>query len=233
VQAADQKNTDDASERFDVLFGLLRFIMRRWFRLTVEGIDRLPETGPFILTPNHTSFLDPVALIAALPWRRVKSTYWAGWTGILFRGRISRFFSRMARVFPVDPDRSPGLSLAYGTATLKRQNALVWFPEGWRSPTGELCPFMLGIGLLVNRTKAPAVPVLIEGGYQALPFDRWLPRRAKITVVFGSPLSVEALEAAGERDDRATRIANALHDAVADLRTSSKLQMEPPAVTDR
>lgn len=200
-----------------MLYQPLRAIMRHWFRLTVKGIDRLPESGPYILAPNHTSYLDSVALMATLTWRQFEHTYWAGWTGLLFRGAITNLFSRMARIFPVDPDRSPGLGLAYGLGTLERRNVLVWFPEGMRSPTGELGQFLPGIGVLVDTSKVPVLPVLIEGGFEAMPVGEWLPRRHRITVIFGKPLTASELDAAGEGPDQATRIANALHDAVARL----------------
>ena len=180
-----------------VIHILLRVIMRRWFRLTVSNIDRLPDAGPFIMAPNHTSYLDSLALAAVLSWPQLKSTYWAGWTGVLFRGPIGRLFSRIGRIFPVDPDRSPGASLEYGAATLARQNILVWFPEGRRSPTGQLRPFLPGVGVLAGTTKAPVVPVLIEGGFQALPTGRRLPRRHKMSITFGSPSRPAELEAAG------------------------------------
>ena len=136
---------------------------------------------------------------------------------MLFRGVITHLFSRMARIFPVDPDRSPGLGLAYGLGTLERCNTLVWFPEGRRSPTGELGPFMPGIGMLVGKSQAPVLPVLIKGSFEAMPVgERW-PRRHPITVFVGAPLRASALDAAGEGPDQASRIANALHDAVARL----------------
>lgn len=200
-----------------MLYQLLRGIMRRWFHLTVKGIENLPETGSYILAPNHVSFLDSVALMATLTWRQFEHTYWAGWTGLLFRGAFTRSFSRMARIFPVDPDRSPGLGLAYGLGTLERRNTLVWFPEGRRSPTGELGSFMPGIGVLVGKSQTPVLPVLIQGSFEAMPMGEWWPRRHPITVVFGDPLTASALDAAGEGPDQATRIANALHDAVAGL----------------
>ena len=61
--------------------------------------------------------------------------------------------ARALRVFPVD-ERAPATTLAYGEAVLRRGNALVWFPESWRSPDGELQAFLPGIGHLLARTGA-------------------------------------------------------------------------------
>ncbi len=63
------------------LFVLDRMIMRGLFRLQVKGLEHLPEEGPFVLTPNHVSYLDPFAVAAALGYRRLRRTEWAGWTG--------------------------------------------------------------------------------------------------------------------------------------------------------
>ncbi|HET6521122.1 MAG TPA: AMP-binding protein, partial [Geminicoccaceae bacterium] len=200
------------------LFGLNRAVMRGAFRLRVQGLDRLPAEGPLLLTPNHASYLDPFAIAAALPWRQLRRTYWAGWTGLLFRGPLTRAFSRATQVVPVDPERGLSSTLAYGRAVLERGRALTWFPEGGRSATGELQPFLPGVGLLLDRTGAPAVPVWIEGSHDALPPDRLLPRLRPVRVVFGAPVTARELvgRADGEEADEA-RIAERLRDVVAGL----------------
>ena len=47
------------------------------FRLRVEGADRLPD-APIVIAPNHASYLDAPAIVAALPWQRLRQTYWGG-----------------------------------------------------------------------------------------------------------------------------------------------------------
>ena len=61
-----------------VLYALNWLVMRGLFRLRFTGVERLPETGPFLITPNHVSYLDGLAIAAALPWRRLRHLYWAG-----------------------------------------------------------------------------------------------------------------------------------------------------------
>ena len=80
----------------------LRGIMGIFFRLHVDGRQNLPPS-PFLVCPNHVSYLDAFALAAALPHRKLQSTYWAGWTGLLVASRLRRLFSRAAQVIP---DRS-------------------------------------------------------------------------------------------------------------------------------
>jgi long-chain acyl-CoA synthetase len=194
-------------------------LMRLVFRLDVEGTDGLPRSGPIVFAPNHTSYLDPFAVGAALPFGLVRRAFWAGATTHLFDSAWKRFFSRVGHVFPVDPDRTAASSLAFGAATLERGWNLVWFPEGRRSPDGRLQWFMPGIGVLLERFRVPIVPVHVEGAFEALPMGRRWPRLVRISVVFGPPLDPVELMHRGSGENQQTRIANALHDAVAELAT--------------
>ncbi|MBI1849362.1 MAG: AMP-binding protein [Planctomycetes bacterium] len=194
-----------------------RVFFRAFFRLRVIGAEKLPVAEPFIISPNHVSDLDPFALAAALPWRRLRNTYWGGATDRLFTNSAMRLLSRLARVVPVDPDAAVVSSLALGAAVLHRSHNLVWFPEGRRSLTGELEPFHPGVGLLLERFAIPVVPVFIRGTLEAMPRGAKFPRFRRVTVEFGDPIDARALAAAGIGANSANRIARALHDTVARL----------------
>ena len=71
--------------------------------------------------------------------------------------------------------------------------------------------------MLLERYKIPVIPVFIEGTQDALPVGRVVPRRARVTVVFGDPIHPDELARLGEGTSTADRIITALHDAVADL----------------
>ncbi len=126
--------------------------MRWCFHLSVAGLENLPEHGPFLICPNHASYLDPPAVAAALPHAVLRDTYWAGWTGILYAGPIQRLFSRVVQVVPVDVDRAAGTSIALGGAVLARGQNLAWFPEGALSPDGTLQRFHAGVGVSCSST---------------------------------------------------------------------------------
>jgi long-chain acyl-CoA synthetase len=218
-----------------VLFGLNRALMYGLFRLKVEGREHLPEAGPYLLAPNHASYLDPFAVGAALSWSQLRQLYWAGWSGLLFRGPLTRLFSRASRVLPVDPEGGLTSTLPLGIAALERGNALCWFPEGARSTDGRLHRFLPGAGLLLERTQVPAVPVFIGGSYAAWPPGRALPRLRPLLVRFGRPLTFAAAAADAERGaaaaaERHRRIADQLHDAVAAL-APPVADAAPPAKT--
>lgn len=198
-----------------VLFSINRLLMKSLFRLKTEGLAKLPPPGPFVIVANHASYLDALALAAALPLRHGRRTFWGGDAAHVFSGPIWRFISRVAHIFPIDV-RSPAASLALASAVLRQGHGLVWFPEAWRTPTGELQRFYPGIGALIEQTGATAVPAYIAGTFEAMP--RWarFPRLRPISVRFGDPLTAAEL-AAGEGESAAARITLALEGAVARL----------------
>lgn len=194
--------------------GLAWLIMKVYFRLEVIGREHLPSRGAFMLTPNHSSFLDPVALFAATPLPILRQTYFAGWTGIMFRNALMRFGGRIGKTVPVDPNHAAASSLALGAIVLKRGHNLIWFPEGERSPSGELMPFKLGIGLLLRYQPARVVPVAIIGADQAMPVGQRFPRPRTIRVVFGKPLEVSELLRVDSDESEQEQIRRALHERV-------------------
>jgi len=194
-----------------------RIVMRLLFRLSVEGRENVPASGPSLICPNHVSYLDPFAVAAALPYAILRSTFWGGWTGRLFLGPTTRLFSWIVQAIPVDPDRAVGRSLALGLSAVRQGKVLVWFPEGARSPTGELQKFHRGVGVIIAQSHVPAVPTLISGSFACWPRGKLLPRPGRITVQFGRPVSAAALAAAGGGKTEPEKIADALHAEVAAL----------------
>jgi long-chain acyl-CoA synthetase len=200
-----------------LMFGFDRWLMDRAFNVSAEGLERLPAKQPFILVPNHVSYLDAMAIAAVLPREMLLRTCWAGYTEVMFRNALMRQVSRSTGTFPVDPKRGPLASLALGVLALRRGNNLVWFAESGRSESGELQPFETGIGLLLRAAGVPAVPAWIGGTYMALPVGSWVPRLRPIEVRFGAPATAEELEREGRGKRPEQRIASALHDRVARL----------------
>lgn len=194
-----------------LLYGVTRFTMRTLFRLQVEGRSNLEAAdGALVFAPNHVSLLDPFALAAAVGGERVRNLYWGGWVGLAFRNPLVRAGSRLAQSLPVDPERSPVSSLAFGAAVLKRGKHLVWFPEGERSQDGHLQDLKPGIAMLLEAQDAQVVPVYISGSHEALPVGRWLPRRRRICVRFGRPIKRSTLLREGEGENPRDKVLHSL-----------------------
>ncbi|MDH3507685.1 MAG: AMP-binding protein [Gammaproteobacteria bacterium] len=195
--------------------------MRLYFRFRASGVEHLPAEGPFLIAPNHLSALDPLAVAAAIDSRRFKETFWGGWVGILYKGRIRSAFSHAMRILPVEPRSGPISNLALAAVVLHRGHSLVWFPEGERARSSELLRFRPGIGLLILAQRVPVVPVWIEGAGRALPPGKLLPRPSKVTLRFGKPADADELEAEGQGATPEERIADALRERVSALSVPS------------
>jgi long-chain acyl-CoA synthetase len=190
-----------------VLLAAARSSTRLLWRPAVAGVEQLPS-GPALIAPNHASYLDPLVIAAALPWRRLRRTYWAGWAGIMHSTPLRRLASRALQVFPVDADRDLAAAVRIARELLGEGYSIVWFPEGRRSPDGRLQEFQPGVGVLLEGAEASVVPVAITGTFAAWPRQNRWPKRAPIAVRFGAPLdSGRGLEAAAlrQRIERAVR----------------------------
>ena len=203
-----------------IALGTTRLLMRLVFRLDLRGSSNLPAEGPFVISANHLSSLDPLVIMSALDRSQFRATYWGGWVGILFKNRISRAFSHAMRILPVEPRAGPISNLALAAAVLQQGRILVWFPEGERSASGETLRFRPGVSLLLQASGARVVPAWIEGAGHALPPGRLLPRPMPLAVRFGTPIDAEQLEQEGAGETAEERVADALRARVCALAES-------------
>ena len=203
------------------IYAFGRGLMRLLFRVRVIGRENLPDDQPWILTPNHISYLDGFVLANALRWEQLRETCWAGWTGIVAANAFMRFLSRLGRILPVEPTRAARTSLAFGAIVLQEGKNLVWFPEGGLSRSGELQEFKPGIGLLLERFPTAVVPVCIRGTSDALPPDSARLRFRPVRIVIGKPCSAEELRRLGQGEKPSEQIANGLREKIAELQRQS------------
>lgn len=89
------------------------------------------------------------------------------------------------------------------------------FPEGTRTTNGQLQPGQAGIGLLVQRSGAPVVPVALIGTYAMLPPGQKKLKRARLTVIYGKPMTFGL-------DETRESIAAQVMDAIAELMKESR-----------
>jgi long-chain acyl-CoA synthetase len=126
----------------------------------------------------------------------------------MFQGPLTRFVSKAAQVFPLDPGRDLEAAIRTARALRHQGHSIVWFPEGRRSLTGELEPPQAGVALLLQTGDAIAVPAAIRGTFEAWPKHRRWPRLRRVDVTFGEPVAVDGgadLEQSRARLEEAVR----------------------------
>ena len=194
-----------------VLRGLVRILAPRWH---VTGRGNIPRRGPCLLAPNHISDGDP-PIVAASSLRPL----WFMAKAELFDIRIIGPWIRFCRAFPVDRDGMDRAALRFTEDLLKRNQAVVVFPEGRLSETGELGPLMPGVVMLALRTGVPIVPVGICGSNAILPYSLVVPRPtlARVHVHYGKPVDFSDLSELPSREQRQQaneRLTGVLREAV-------------------
>ena len=167
------------------LMGVLKLFFKIFFRLEVKGKENIPDS-PFIITPNHCSYLDAFVIASGLPMKMLRNIYFHGFQQY-FASRPTAFLARLAHVIPIDPDAYLGKALQLSGYVLRNNKNLCIFPEGGRSYDGNLMEFKKGIGILALEMDVPVVPALIKGSFEALPKGSYKLRFKKITVRFGKP----------------------------------------------
>jgi 1-acyl-sn-glycerol-3-phosphate acyltransferase len=158
-----------------VAFGA-RTLARSITRVRVEGaIDEIPRDGGVILAANHISNGDAVIIGAWLTKRLGRRIHWLG-KKEMFDWPVVGWMARNGGVHPVD--RSAADVDAFRTAerVLAEGHVLMIFPEGTRSPTGELQKPKDGLAMLALRTGVPIVPIGIANTDRIWPKGRFLPK---------------------------------------------------------
>ncbi|HNC24201.1 MAG TPA: lysophospholipid acyltransferase family protein [Opitutaceae bacterium] len=155
------------------------------YRGNVVGLEHLPHEGSFLIAANHISFLDP-PFIGCQVQRQI--SYFARKT--LWKGGIVSWWLDTVGTIPVDRDGGQDVSaIKRVLKVLKEDRGLILFPEGTRSPTGQLQAPKAGVGLICCRAQVPVVPARIFGSYEAFGKGRGLRLGVPVSVVFGPPLA--------------------------------------------
>ncbi len=193
--------------------------VRLLFRYSVEGQQHLPESGPFIIAPNHASPLDPQMLSAGLPLALLRHTYWAAKESTVMKTWLRRTFSWYTQIVPIANDAT---ALAPAVKILERGDSLIWFPEGARSLDGELHEFKPGIVWLLTKCDVPIVPVFIDGAHAACPGSKSMPRwRTRVVVRIGPPENAAQLGLKNATEEDIDRAIDSLRRSVLRLRDPS------------
>jgi 1-acyl-sn-glycerol-3-phosphate acyltransferase len=176
-----------------VAFGA-RLISRSITRVRVEGdLAAIPREGPVILAANHISNADPVLVGAWLTPALGRRIHWLG-KKEMFDWPVVGWVARNGGVLPVDRGAADVEAFRMASRVLEAGQVLVIFPEGTRSPTGELQQPKDGLAMLALRTGATVVPIGISNTDRVWPKGRKIPRLGgHATMRIGEPFKIADL----------------------------------------
>ena len=162
-------------------------VFRTLLRLKMQGLNHLPDKGPFLICPNHESYLDPFVLLSVLPYRIFRRMFFLGYSEF-FKSWLMKPVAHLTSVISVDPDVHLLRAMKAGAAGLKSGLILGIFPEGGRSFDGELQAFKKGAAILSREMSVPIIPTAIRGTHRVWPRDSIRIRPHKVGIEFGQPL---------------------------------------------
>jgi len=185
------------------LFGekgrILHRFAQAWAKLTmrtifspfrITGLEKIDTSKPHVYAVNHASAMDIPALYAYLPFQ----------FRILFKSEllsypiVGWYLKRSGQV--CINQQHPARSVANIRSALKSLKAgmpLVIFPEGGRTPDGEIKPFMPGAFFLAIKAQVDIVPVALVGTFELLPMNTYHIKCRPLEMRVGEPISTAGL----------------------------------------
>lgn len=183
---------------------LLQYKIMGW---KVQGVENFPLEGPVILAINHISMWDPVLAACSIP----RPARFMAKEELFSLPLLGRLFLKLG-AFPIKRGQGDMNAIRQSLSILKEGHVLALFPEGTRSRTGKIQKGMPGMVLLMEKSKAPIVPINVNGTKHMFT-KGW----GKLSVVIGKPLSAEMLKAPEGVDNRREWIAERVMEALLDL----------------
>ena len=176
---------------FDVCRQLLKLKFRIVYRTRVRGLRNVPDSGPVLLIANHQSFYDPPLIGCWIGRRQVD---------FLARGGLFKFkpFAWLISTLHATPIKQGSGDTGAMKEVLKRLSegrAMLIFPEGSRTPDGDIQDFQRGTAVLLKRAHCTIVPVAVAGVYNVWPRSRKVPKlfAKRMSVVYGEPIASDQL----------------------------------------
>lgn len=162
---------------------------RLFFGLRVEGVERIPRRGAFIVVANHCSNLDPPML---------------GWATGHQIGRVVHFMAKIemrkwpligwlatqSGVYFVRRGEGDRAAQRFSLEALADDRPIALFPEGTRSRDGRMRSFKDGAAYLAMRSGVPVLPVGIAGSHRMFPGRSRRPHRTRVTIRIGDPFTL-------------------------------------------
>lgn len=165
--------------------------------IAIKGTDLLKISQPTIVVSNHQSFLD-LPLLYLLPW----TMKWVAKRS-MFRIPIFGWMIFMTGQLPIDRrSMKSARKLDALVAPVKAGIPAMIFPEGTRTRTGEIQEFKNGAFKLALKYNFNILPVVLKGGYEAMPRGAWrVARKQRFVISVLNPIDLQQFETLAESKD--------------------------------
>lgn len=201
------------SRRSHLLYRFVRFVVcgltALYTRMSIDGRDRLPETGGYVFAPVHRSYIDtPIS-----GWVSRRRLRFMGKDSMWKYSSIGRVFSALG-AFPVSRGTTDREALKRCIEVLQGGEPLVLYPEGERKDGPVIQPLFDGATFVAAKAGVPIIPVGIGGSAKVMPRTAKFVFPHKVHVIVGEPILVETNEKGRASREMLSRATTELHESL-------------------
>jgi len=195
--------------------------------LVVRGAENLKKCPVAVYASNHTSYMDTPVIFAALPFQfriLAKKELWP----IAF---IGWYLDRSGQI-PIDTANPHATmsSLGVGVKALRGGTSLFVFPEGGRTETGKMKPFLSGAAYLAIRAQVPLVPIALTGVYDLLPIHTRHFYPSELALSVGEPIETKGMTPR-QTEELSARLRTAIGELLQPEHNTAGEQVEENAIS--
>jgi 1-acyl-sn-glycerol-3-phosphate acyltransferase len=161
-------------------------------KVRVEGLEKIAPQGSYLFVSNHLSYMDSPVILASIP---VQFRFLAK-HGLFQIPLLGTHLARAGHIpVPREDARAAVKTMTTAAQVIRdRGVSLLIFPEGGRSPAGDLQEFKEGAAYIAIRAGVPLVPIALHGTYEILPFGSGHVRSGQVTMRVGDPIPTDQLQ---------------------------------------
>jgi 1-acyl-sn-glycerol-3-phosphate acyltransferase len=164
-------------------------------QVRIQGLENLDPQGSYILVSNHQSTFDIFALLGYLPIQ----FRWTAKAELFHTPFMGWAMSRIGYI-PIErgSPKKAYRSMLRAAEVVRKGMSVIIFPEGTRSPDGNLQPFKKGVFLIALKSQAPILPITIQGTSKIMRKGDWRIYPGQVRIQIDSPIETAGTPAEKE-----------------------------------
>jgi len=163
----------------------------------IRGLENIKPSTSYILVSNHQSAFDIFTLLGYVPIQ----FRWTAKAG-LFRIPILGWAMSRIGYIPIERNspKKAYRSMLQAAEKVQKGVSVMIFPEGTRSPDGNLQPFKKGVFLIALKSQAPILPIALRGTGKIMQKGDWRTFPGKVQITISPPIETAGISPKKEEE---------------------------------